>query len=104
MPEGDIEARRQWILDNEEAIEEARTPTEIAQDIMYDAWIEGSPDEIAKAARAALDVSPSCADAYDALAMHDADSPEEQLRLYRLGIEAGERAFPGVRAGDQSDH
>src|SRR3546814_15155439 len=59
---------------------------------MYDAW-EASGAERVALARAALDISPLCADAYVLLAEEEAGSQQDALALYRQGVEAGERAL-----------
>src|SRR3546814_6951151 len=63
-----------------------------AQEMMYDAW-EASGAERVALARAALDISPLCADAYVLLAEEEAGSQKDELELYRQGGEAGERAL-----------
>src|SRR3546814_12011116 len=60
--------------------------------MMYDAW-EASGAERVALARAALDISPLCADAYVLLAEEEAGSQQDSLALYRQGVEAGERAL-----------
>src|SRR3546814_10479040 len=60
--------------------------------MMYDAW-EASGAERVALARAALDISPLCADAYVLLAEEEAGSQQDALALYRQGVEAGERAL-----------
>jgi hypothetical protein len=63
-----------------------------AQEMMYDAWEASGAARVALA-RAALDISPLCADAYVLLAEEDARSQPDALALYRQGVEAGERAL-----------
>lgn len=63
-----------------------------AQEMMYDAW-EASGAERVALGRAALDISPLCADAYVLLAEEEAGSKQDALALYRQGVEAGERAL-----------
>ncbi len=67
-----------------------------AQEMMYDAW-EASGAERVALARAALDISPLCADAYVLLAEEEPGSQQDALALYRQGVEAGERALGDVR-------
>src|SRR3546814_17352007 len=62
-----------------------------AQEMMYDAW-EASGAERVALARAALDISPLCADAYVLLAEEEAGSQQDALSLYRHGVEAGRSA------------
>lgn len=66
-----------------------------AQEMMYNAWEASGAERIALA-RAALEVSPLCADAYVLLAEEAAGSDAEALVLYIKGTAAGERAL-----GDQ---
>lgn len=63
-----------------------------AQEMMYDAW-EASGAERVSLAKAALDISPLCADAYVLLAEEEAASEQDALGLYRQGVEVGERAL-----------
>jgi tetratricopeptide (TPR) repeat protein len=63
-----------------------------AQEMMYDAW-EASGGERVSLAKAALGISPLCADAYVLLAEEEAASEQDALVLYRQGVEAGERAL-----------
>jgi hypothetical protein len=44
-------------------------------------------------ARAALDISPLCADAYVLLAEEEAGSQQDALAWFRQGVEAGDRAL-----------
>lgn len=66
-----------------------------AQELMYNAWEASGAERIALA-RAALEVSPLCADAYVLLAEEAASSDAEALAFYIKGTAAGERAL-----GDQ---
>lgn len=63
-----------------------------AQDLIYDAFEEATARRRVALARKALKITPLCADAYVLLAGHAARE-EERLELYRLGVEAGERAL-----------
>lgn len=71
----------------------ARSALEKAQDLTYDAWEAATPRQAAELARKALAISPDCADAYNILADAEATSVEKKCELYRLGVEAGERAL-----------
>jgi len=71
---------------------ETLTPLEQAQEKMYEAW-EATGKRRVKLAQEALEVSPDCADAYVLLAEETARDPEEALRLYEQGMQAGERAL-----------
>jgi tetratricopeptide (TPR) repeat protein len=62
-----------------------------AQAIIYDAF-DADFERQVPLARAALEVSPDCADAYLVLAEH-ASNLDEALDLYRQGVEAGQRAI-----------
>lgn len=66
-----------------------------AQEMMYNAWEASGAERIALA-RAALEISPLCADAYVLLAEEAAGSDAEAMALYIKGTAAGERAL-----GDQ---
>lgn len=68
-------------------------PTEVAQDIMYEAWEAISRSKRIALARKALKISPLCADAYVLLAEEEAKSAEEALAWYQQGVEAGEQAL-----------
>jgi len=72
-------------------------PDDQAQDLMYQAWDAASPRERIDLARAALEISPDCVDAYVLLAEETASTDEEAAELFRLGVEAGER-----RLGEQA--
>jgi tetratricopeptide (TPR) repeat protein len=74
---------------------ERRKPNALreAQQIMHDAWQETSPKRRVALALKALLISQDCADAYVLLAEEKAESPEEILELYSMGVEAGERAL-----------
>jgi tetratricopeptide (TPR) repeat protein len=66
---------------------------ERAQELIYDAW--EAPDRRRRIALAkkALKISPLCADAYTLLAQEAAKESEEELDLYRRGVEAGEKGL-----------
>jgi tetratricopeptide (TPR) repeat protein len=64
-----------------------------AQNIMYDAWEAPTRHRAAALAKKALAISPDCADAYVLLAQETAKSLDEEIDLYRQGVEAGERAL-----------
>lgn len=72
------------------------SPLDRAQELMYDAWEEPSPQRRIALARQALDISPDCADAYVLLAQETAHTHGEAARLYEKGVVAGERAL-GLR-------
>jgi tetratricopeptide (TPR) repeat protein len=71
---------------------EDMTPLEQAQEKMYEAWNATGKRRV-KLAQEALEISPDCADAYVLLAEETARSPEEALKLYEQGMQAGERAL-----------
>ncbi len=75
----------------------SETPLRRAQDIAWDAWDAPDRRKRIALAKAALAISPLCADAYVLLALNEAQKPEEALALYRKGVEAGEKAL-GKRA------
>lgn len=64
-----------------------------AQQIMYDAWDERSPTRRIALAKKALQTSPNCADAYVLLAEEEAQTPQQALKYYRAGVDAGRRAL-----------
>ena len=64
-----------------------------AQEIMYDAWDAPTSARAIAQARKALDVSADCADAYVLLAQETARTLDEEIDLYKKGVEAGERAL-----------
>jgi tetratricopeptide (TPR) repeat protein len=64
-----------------------------AQGLMYDAWEETNRKRRVAIAHQALQISPNCADAYNLLADDEAKNPQEALRLYEMGIQAGRRAL-----------
>lgn len=70
-----------------------KSATELAQDIMYDAWEEESRKERNRLAKEALSISPDCADAYNLLAEEEARSIEEAKELYQKGVNAGQCAL-----------
>lgn len=76
-----------------------RSPLEGAQELMYQAWETPITKERVKLAHQALEISPDCADAYVLLAEETAKNIVEALKLYQLGVEAGERAL-GAKAFD----
>ena len=63
-----------------------------AQDLIYDAWDSGDPRRQVALANEALRLSPLCADAYVILARHARRGSDNQLDLWRRGVEAGQAA------------
>jgi len=64
-----------------------------AQDLVYDAWEEGTAKRRVALAEKALAISPLCADAYVLLAEHAEDGSDKQLDLWRRGVDAGRKAL-----------
>jgi hypothetical protein len=64
-----------------------------AQDLVYDAWEITSAKRRIALARRALALSPLCADAYVVLAGHARRGSDEELDLWRRGVEAGQAAI-----------
>lgn len=64
-----------------------------AQDLVYDAWDASTAKRRVALAEKALAVSPLCADAYALLAEHAKPGSEEELDLWRRGVEAGKTAL-----------
>lgn len=77
----------------------ASTPLEKAQDLCYEAF-EARGRRRLLLARRALEMCPDCADAYAIRAEHSADR-EEELRLWREAVSAGERAVGPERFEDE---
>ena len=75
----------------------AHGPLEEAQELIYQAWETPSIKAKIKLARRALAISQDCVDAYVILAEEAARDVEEALKLYKAGLEAGERVL-GTRA------
>lgn len=68
-----------------------KNTTDMAQEIIYDAWEAESRKERIRLAKKALSVSPDCADAYNLLAEEAATTIQEAKDYYSKGIEAGRR-------------
>jgi len=64
-----------------------------AQDVMYDAWDTRDKKRRIALAKKALELSPLCADAYVLLAQETARDLDQEIELYRQGVEAGEEAI-----------
>jgi hypothetical protein len=73
--------------------EPQRSTLDQAQDLIYDAWAATDTKKRIELAKQALEVSRDCADAYILLAKESAKSLDEELELYRLGVEVGERGI-----------
>lgn len=71
----------------------AATPLKRAQELIYDAWEEPSRPKRIRLARAALEISEDCADAFCLLAEETARTPEQAADLYARGVSAGTRAL-----------
>jgi tetratricopeptide (TPR) repeat protein len=70
-----------------------KSDVKTAQEIMWDAWDTADPRRRVALAKKALQVSPLCADAYVLLAQETARTLDDAIRLYRQGVEAGEKAL-----------
>ena len=75
----------------------AKSATDKAQDVMYQAWDQAEPRKRIALANKALTISPLCADAYVLLAEEKAKSAKEALEYYRKGVDAGSQAL-GTKA------
>jgi tetratricopeptide (TPR) repeat protein len=64
-----------------------------AQELIYEAWEAGTAKQRVALARKALTISPLCADAYNVLADHARRGSDEELDLWRQGLEAGKAAL-----------
>jgi tetratricopeptide (TPR) repeat protein len=71
-----------------------------AQELIYDAWEEGTARRRVALAKKALAITPLCADAYALLAGHAEPGSDEELDLWRHGLEAGKAAL-GEAAFDE---
>jgi tetratricopeptide (TPR) repeat protein len=90
---GFIERVLQKLAKDDENEDTERTPLQMAQDIIYDAWEE--PDFVKRCAMAqlALEISPDCADAYSLLAQETSSSLRYAIENFTKAVEAGERAL-----------
>ena len=75
----------------------AKSATDKAQNVMYQAWDQAEPRKRVALANKALTISPLCADAYVLLAEEKAKSAKEALEYYRKGVDAGSQAL-GTKA------
>jgi tetratricopeptide (TPR) repeat protein len=66
---------------------------EAAQEVIWDAWELNDRRQRVAQAKKALEISPLCADAYVMLALEAGKTPAEALKLFRQGLEAGEKAL-----------
>jgi tetratricopeptide (TPR) repeat protein len=64
-----------------------------AQEFIYDAWEAATAKRRVALAKKALATSPLCADAYVLLAGHAEQGSDEELDLWRRGVEAGKAAL-----------
>ena len=81
----------------------AGTPLAKAQALMYQAFGTPDPDERARLAKQAIDLSPDCADAYVLLA-EQTKSRKEALDLFEKGVAAGERALGATAFQEDVGH
>jgi tetratricopeptide (TPR) repeat protein len=75
-----------------------------AQEIIWDAWDAPNSRQRVALAEKALKLSPLCADAYVVLAQETAKSEDDALRLYRQGVDAGEKALGKTAFRDDVGH
>jgi tetratricopeptide (TPR) repeat protein len=75
------------------SVDRAQAALEQAQDLIYDAWEAKTAKARLAIARKALALSPLCADAHVLLAEHAKSGSDEQLELWRRGVESGELAL-----------
>jgi tetratricopeptide (TPR) repeat protein len=71
----------------------AAAALDAAQDLIYDAWQATTAKRRVELARKALAISPLCADAYVLLAGQAERGSDEELDLWRGGVEAGKSAL-----------
>jgi len=78
-----------------QAFSEQRGNDELAraQDTMYDAWETDDPFQRIELAEKALKISRDCADAWVLLAEEAAESVQQSMEYFSMGVEAGERAL-----------
>ena len=81
----------------------AGTPLAKAQELMYQAFGTPDPEERARLAQQAIDLSPDCADAYVLLA-EQTKSRKEALDLFEKGVAAGERALGATAFQEDVGH
>jgi len=85
-------------------IDESDSALAEAQDLVYQAYDVDDLEERLELASDAIDICPDCADAFVCIA-EIAPSPNEAATMYRLGMEAGERALGGPEAfGEYEGH
>jgi len=85
-------------------IDEGDSTLVAAQDLVYQAYDADDLEERLELASEAIDICPDCADAFVCIA-ELAPSPNEAATMYRLGVEAGERALGGPEAfGEYEGH
>jgi len=65
--------------------------TDMAQEILYDAWEVEDRKERIRLAKKALSISKDCADAYNLLAQEEARTIQKAKEYYAKGVEAGKR-------------
>lgn len=68
-----------------------QSPAAKAQAMMQEAWQESDPDQRIDLARQALEISPSCPDAYVLLAQESTTDPFRALSLYQQAESEGRR-------------
>lgn len=73
--------------------ENAQDALDRAQELIYDAWQASTAKRRIALAEKALAISPLCADAYVLLAEHAKRGSDQELDLWRRGVEAGEKAL-----------
>jgi tetratricopeptide (TPR) repeat protein len=73
--------------------ESAQDALDRAQQLIYDAWEASTSKRRIALAEKALAISPLCADAYVLLAEHAKRGSDQELDLWRRGVEAGEKAL-----------
>src|SRR5271166_5971198 len=82
----------------------AKSATDKAQDVMYQAWDQAEPRKCIALANKALTISPLCADAYVLLTEEKAKSAKEALEYYRKGVDAGSQASGTKAFNEYAEH
>lgn len=80
-------------IDIDSNLPQNETSLDAAKRIMSEARREADRDRRIMLAQKALNISPNCVEAYLLLAEEQSESLEDDCKLFRQGVEAGERVF-----------
>jgi len=67
------------------------SPKQRAQDLLFTAWEEASPEKRVKLANQAIEIYPNSTDAYNILAENDAETLKASANYYKIGMLVGEK-------------